>query len=146
MNKITSEDSFVFNGILMQTGDIISFSSNLLPLPGNTEVQACFVQVDSDGNLHGFSTLLAPFNFKRPGIFSPDQVQNLRIVKKGEEAIQEQSRNPILKHGQRCTTSVEGTTFEGELLGAFDGVVTMWCDTISNFVSGGSSHFSPVKG
>ncbi len=141
MKKITAQTTFEFKGMNLQTGDHISFIAPLLNLPKGVQIDACVTHSENNG-IHVFSTQLAPF--KHNGFFTEGDIEELCIESKAPTAFSKQARNEVLYHGQRAFTDINKERFEGELIGAFDGIVVMWSDQCKYFITGGSRNFQAV--
>lgn len=139
MRRIKAGDTFEFRGVILKTGDHIFFLSKIIGLP---HVEACFMNVDENGNMNVFNTLLV--SFCHSGNFKKSEVFGLKIIKPAIEAFMFQSRNKRLFYGQKAVTYINGLPFECQLIGAFDGTAIGWCKIINNFVSEDSTHFIPV--
>lgn len=103
-------------------------------------MEACFTHVDENGKLHVFSTLLVPFQHN--GEFSVDEISKLKVVRCAKKSIWVQARNENLEHGQLVEAEIQGKKMQGELIGAFDGIVCAWVN--NNFLTAGSHFFKPV--
>jgi hypothetical protein len=141
MNNLSSVSVFTFNGVSLTTGDHVVFRAASIPLP---HVEAAFTDVDEDGRMHVFSTLLAPF--RHSGAFSPEEVTGLMVVRKGAEAVLLGARRDPLtpfQHGQKVSCRIDDRNHIGELIAAFDGILCAWNQEVG-FISGGSHFFSPA--
>lgn len=140
-------DEFVFKGQTLHPGDIIAFTTSIVPLP---EVQAVVIAVH-DGVLEVMSTLLAPF--QHSGHFAENNVGQLLVICEAEEAIPRETRGKFSR-GQAVRTSVhdrhhdrlaEFRSVTGNVLAAFDGVVVMRCAD-GQLVTGGIDFFFAAGG
>jgi len=134
---LSVNSKFTFKGLTLTPGDVVSLTAKSLSI----EVQVAVTHVDEEGNLSSFSTLL--MTFQHSGLFSPDDVKEIVIIKSGQESIATEARNPLLKYGERVKLLVNEIEMDGILIAAFDGVVVAW-SPIYGFIYGGSIGFSPM--
>jgi hypothetical protein len=135
--NLYANKTFNFKGQIFTTGDIVTIIAKSLPV----EVSAAFTNVDNEGNFNVFSTTLGVF--QHSGIFSPEAIEQITILRSGEDAISSEARNPSLHYGEKARINIEGSDMVGEIIAAFNGVVCAWSQE-NGFLTGGSLKFTPV--
>ncbi len=140
MKGLNADSIFTFKGVQIQTGDRVAISTPTIPLP--CSIDACFTHIDEDGNLNVFSTLLVPF--KHSGIFKENEIEEIKVTLPAEKAALMESRNENLKHGMQVYCLIRDEQMEGQLIGAFDGIVAAITPE-GKFITGGSKHFKPIS-
>jgi hypothetical protein len=120
----------------LETGDIISFQSDDVPLP---EVQAVVIE-DNGEVIQVMSTLLVPF--RHSGDFERSKIRNLTVIRSAGEAVPLESRRGW-RRGQmlKVIKGPYATTFS-YLVAAFDGICV--CRSNRQWLTGGASGFVPV--
>lgn len=128
-------DPEIFNGVTLEQGDIIQFRAKSVPLP---YVEAAVMGISEQGHLDTFSTLIAVF--RHSGVFSSEDVSDLRVVTRAVEAIPLQSGDKGFAKNERVISSIQGIRRESRVVAAYDGIIaTLTKD--GRFISGGAAHF-----
>ncbi len=128
---------FTFKGVALLRGDFVAMRTRTLPLP---EVQAAVMEV-KDGVLDVFSTMLAIFQHN--GLFTEDEVIEIKVVYPAAEAIPRESRGKNFAQHERVAAVINGTRYEGRVVAACDGIIAVHTDDGQTF-SSGASHLNPV--
>jgi hypothetical protein len=109
-----------FNGVRVEPGDIVAFRAKSVP---DMAIEAAVIDV-RDGVLKVMSTELAACQHK--GDFPSEDVTAIKLSRKAEKAIPQESFSRRFKRHQRVSTRLKDhTVHEGKVIAAHDGFVAM---------------------
>lgn len=128
-------DPKIFNDVTVQQGDIVQFCAKSVPLP---YVEAVVMGITEEGHLDTFSTLLGPF--QHDGLFSPDDVTDLRVITRAAEAIPVHSGKKKFAQNELVISNIQGIRRESRVIAAYDGIIATMTDD-GRCINGGAVHF-----
>lgn len=124
----------IFKGIEIGVGDLIGFTTTVLPIPRSAEITAAVIEVKEE-TIEVMSTQLVLFGYG--GIFEKEEIDNIRIIKRAEESIPEQSGSfAKFKKGDLVSAIVDGKKLQGRVIAAYDGIIVALQDNGECLTSG----------